>query len=85
MEPCLLLLLIIYSYHEMHALLDWPLYDNIRLGLFAKLTARYEDFIHMSKIDKLKLILGWQDDVLVKECAKACHQILATRRNHMYQ
>ena len=71
--------------NEMHALLDCPLYNNIRFELFTKLTARYEDFIHLSRIDKLKMILGCQDDVLVKECAKACHQILNARRNYMYQ
>ena len=49
------------------------LYDHIRHGLFAKLTAKYEGFIHSSnKIYKLKWILGCEDDIMKDE-------------NHMYQ
>ena len=52
--------------NEMHVLTVCPLYDDIRHDLFVKFTAKYEAFIHhIFKIDKLKLILGCEDEIVV--------------------
>jgi hypothetical protein len=39
----------------------------------------------LSKKEQLKLILACTDEILVKGCAKACHEMLVTRRKALYQ
>ena len=54
--------------NEMHVLLDCLLYDNVKQDLLVKFTVKFECFIHCSKIDKLKLILGSEVEVLMNDC-----------------
>ncbi len=71
--------------NELHALLDCPLYDDVRKNMFTAFAAKYIGFYCFSKKEQLKIILGCNDELLVKECAKTCHNILTTRRNALYQ
>ena len=70
---------------ELHALIECPLYSEIRSSLFAKFIIYYDGFLCLSKEEQLKLFLGCKDEVLVRDCARACHSILTTRRNYLYQ
>ena len=70
---------------EMHVLLECNLYDDLRQELFRKFTTKYEDFMNFSSLQKLKMILGCNDETLVKDCAKTCHFILTRRRQHLYK
>ena len=69
---------------ELHVLIECPLYNEIRSLLFSKLQMHYRNFYDFSKKEQMKCILACEDDVLVKECAKACHDILSLRRTQLY-
>ena len=69
---------------ELHVLIECPLYNEIRSLLFSKLQMHYRNFYVFSKKEQMKCILACEDDVLVKECAKACHDILSLRRTQLY-
>ena len=63
---------------ESHVLLDCILYQDIRDSLFVSLSSQIFGFNTLSDKDKLCHILS--GDVCLKECAKACHEILQRRR-----
>ena len=69
---------------EIHALLDCPLYNDVRVKLFNSLKAKYNGIYCFSKVELLKCILAAKDEDIVKKCAKACHEILTARRQFMY-
>ena len=69
---------------ELHVILECPLYNDVRLRLFEQIAAIKNGILCISKDEQLKMILACQDDILVKECAKACNSILSLRRLHLY-
>jgi hypothetical protein len=69
---------------ELHVLIECPLYNEIRSQLFHKCVTNNKVMLCLSKNEQLKIILACQDDILVKECAKACNTILSMRRSHLY-
>lgn len=70
---------------EMHVILDCPKYDVIRRDLFDRLLADDVGVLCYSKEELLKLVLDCKNDSLVKVCARACHDILMSRRKLLYQ
>ena len=68
---------------ETHVLLFCPLYDEIRNELFQHAYETEQSFNTLNDIDKLCFLLS--RDEMVKFSAKACSDILNTRRNFIYQ
>ena len=60
-----------------------PLYQDIRSRLYEKATSLSEDFIVYNDTEKFKFVLSNPD--IVKYSAKACYDIVAERRTHIYQ
>ena len=52
------------------------LYNGIRLDLFQKLSVKVCGIYGCSKEELLRIILSCTDEILVKDCAKACYDIL---------
>lgn len=63
---------------ESHVLLDCILYQDIRDSLFVSLSSQIVNFNASTDKDKLCHILS--GEYCLKECAKACHEILQRRR-----
>ena len=66
-----------------NALLECTLY--IRHTKLTKCAVKCNGFYCFTKEEQLKLILGCNDEILVKDGAKTCHGILVTRRNNLYK
>ena len=60
-------------------MLECTFYNGIRQTRLTKFAVKYNRF---TKEEQLKLILGCNDEILVKDCAKACHDVLVTRRHN---
>ena len=58
--------------NELHALLQCPLYGEIRKPLIdiALFVVKYEGFLCFSKDEQLNIILCYNEELLVKQCAK---------------
>ena len=69
---------------EAHVLLHCPLYNDLRQVLFQCLTAHNTNFISLNEHEKLSVILGGEDNNVLKYCAKTCCDILDRRRNFLY-
>lgn len=67
---------------EIHVLTECPLYCDIRTELFVHAHAEIPNFSMMSNCDKF--INLFQNENLIKYCAKTCHFILTRRRNVLY-
>ena len=63
--------------NDLHALLECALYIAIKHNLLTKLAVKYNGFCFTKK-EQLKLILECNDQILVKDCAKTCQDILVT-------
>ena len=67
--------------NEEHVLLECPLYNDIRLELFARIELPYFDTL--SNHEKVCHLLS--DDRIAIYNAKACHAILTERRKFLYR
>ena len=70
--------------NELHVITECPVYNDIRHNLFKKLQCKFDGLMCFSKDMLLKLILSCNDEILVKDCARACHDILNLRRQLLY-
>jgi hypothetical protein len=68
---------------EEHVLITCPLYEDIRYYLFKDAEYVDNDFIHMSDLEKLCMVL--RHDQLVKVSAKTCCDILERRRRFLFR
>ena len=67
---------------EEHALMMCPLYENIRSNLTESALLVNQHFNTLNPREKMNFLLS--DDRIIKPSARACHDILMKRRNHMY-
>ena len=72
---------------KLHALFECALYNDIRQTLLTKLAVKYIIYMFycFTKEEQLKLIPGCNDEILVKDSAKTCHDIFVTQRNNLHQ
>ena len=68
---------------EIHVITRCPLYLNIRSRLYEKATCLSADFIVYNDTENNKFVLSNPD--IFKCSAKACYDILAERKIHIYQ
>ena len=57
-------------------LLVCPLYEDLRLKLFDRVTTYFPFFKPLSDSQKLSVILSYESVEIVRICAKTCHEIL---------
>ena len=69
---------------ELHVILECPTYNVIRNQLFQQLSTVYDIYV-FSKEHILKIILGSNNDYVVKKSAKACDMILKKRMHVLYK
>ena len=69
---------------EMHALLECPLYDDLRYRLFSVIAREILNFGSFSDDEKLSVILGSENIKVIRISAKTCHDILARRKAFLY-
>ncbi len=67
---------------EIHVLTECPLYSDIREELFEHAHAVIPNFSLMSNCDKFNNL--FQNENIIKYCAKTCHAILARRKSVLY-
>ena len=70
---------------EEHVLLTCTLYDDLREKLFAMISSHIPDFDTLSSRDKLSVILGGQNEHIIRFSAKTCYDILDRRRTFLYK
>ena len=64
---------------EIHVLLECNIYSDIQAQLLKDIVNAHSNVLMYSKREILKCILGCNNEILVKICAKACHEILSWR------
>ena len=69
---------------ELYVLLECPLYNAIRKGLFSKVAVKYNVVFSLAKYEQLKTILACNDEVIVKDYAKTCYDSLYMRRSTLH-
>ena len=69
---------------EIHVLLECNIYRDIHTQLLKDIVTAHPNVLVYSKREILKCILGCNDEILVKKCSKACHEILSRRRQILY-
>ena len=66
-------------------LLTCTLYNDLREKLFAMISSHIPDFDTLSLRDKLSVILGGQNEHIIRFSAKTWYDILDRRRTFLYK
>ena len=69
--------------NEIHVILSWPLYNDIRLQMIEYaflLDSNFNDFT-----DEQKLVFLFNNERLIEKCAKTCFKILQRRSSYLYR
>ena len=69
---------------EIHVLLECNIYSDIQAQLLKDIVNAHPNVLVYSKREILKCILGCNNEIFVKKFAKACHEILSSRRQMLY-
>jgi hypothetical protein len=69
---------------EVHVLLECPLYADIRNSLLGYARLIHNDFDSLNNCDKICCLLSTNNHVFIRQCAKACNDILCSRSRLLY-
>jgi hypothetical protein len=70
---------------EEHVLLSCPVYSDLREQLFECVCRIHAGCIGLDVCDKLSVILGSDDEIVIKKSATICCEMLRRRRSLLYK